>query len=94
MMLFLSKSTAMVMSRRSDHLTTIFFLKKLEKAVNQYLVHELVFVTIFLVTTTLLKSAEGGELQKILFHDQSFFVIVMYFSQMLYIHFVSGNGLK
>ena len=30
------KSTAMVMAGRSVHLTTIFFLGKLEQSVNQY----------------------------------------------------------
>ena len=35
---FTSQSTAMVMLRRSVHLTTLF-LGKLDKAVNQYLVH-------------------------------------------------------
>ena len=33
------KSTAMVMSGRSVHLTILFFLTKLEQAVNQYFVH-------------------------------------------------------
>ena len=35
----LPKSTAMVMGGRSVHLTTLFFLGKLEQAVNQYFVH-------------------------------------------------------
>ena len=33
------KSTAMVMAGQSVYLTTLFFLGKLEQAVNQYLVH-------------------------------------------------------
>ena len=36
---FTSLSKAMVMLGRSFHLTTLFFLGKLEQAVNQYLVH-------------------------------------------------------
>ena len=39
------KSTAMVMAGRSVHLTTLFFLGKLEQAVNQYFVHILSLVT-------------------------------------------------
>ena len=35
----------MVISGRSVHLTTIFFLGKLEQAVNQYFVHILSIVT-------------------------------------------------
>ena len=42
---FTSKSTAMVLSGRSAHLTTLFFLGKLEQAVNQYFVHILSLVT-------------------------------------------------
>ena len=41
----MSQSTAMVMSRRSVHLTTLFLLGKLEQAVNQYFVHILSLVT-------------------------------------------------
>ena len=33
------KSTAMVIAGRSIHLTTLFFLGKLEQAVNQYFMH-------------------------------------------------------
>ena len=33
------KSTAMVMAGQSVHLTTLFFLGKLEQVVNQYFVH-------------------------------------------------------
>ena len=36
---FTSYATAMVMWERSVHLTTIFFLDKLEQAVNQYFVY-------------------------------------------------------
>ena len=39
------KSTSMVMAGRSVHLTTLFFLGKLEQAVNQYFVHILSLVT-------------------------------------------------
>ena len=39
------KSTAMVMAGRSVHLTTFFFLGKLEQAINQYYVHILSLVT-------------------------------------------------
>ena len=39
------KSTAMVIAGRSVHLTTLFFLGKLEQAVNQYFVHILSLVT-------------------------------------------------
>ena len=39
------KSTAMVMAGRSVHLTTLFFLGKLEQEVNQYFVHILALVT-------------------------------------------------
>ena len=39
------KSTAMVMAGRSVHLTTLFYLGKLEQAVNQYFVHILSLVT-------------------------------------------------
>ena len=39
------KSTAMVMAGRSVHLTTLFFLGKLEQAVNQLFVHMLSLVT-------------------------------------------------
>ena len=39
------KSTAKVMSGRSVHLTTLFFLGKLEQAVNQYFVHIVLLVT-------------------------------------------------
>ena len=39
------KSTAMVMAGRSVHLTTLFFLGKLEQAGNQYFVHILSLVT-------------------------------------------------
>ena len=39
------KSTVMVMAGRSVHLTTLFFLGKLEQAVNQYFVHILSLVT-------------------------------------------------
>ena len=39
------KSTAMVMAGRSVHLTTLFFLGKLEQAVNQYFVHIPLLVT-------------------------------------------------
>ena len=39
------KSTAKVMAGRSVHLTTLFFLGKLEQAVNQYFVHILSLVT-------------------------------------------------
>ena len=39
------KSTAMVMAGPSVHLTTLFFLGKLEQAVNQYLVHTLSLVS-------------------------------------------------
>ena len=39
------KSTAMVMAGRSVHLTTLFFLGKLEQAVNQYFEHILSLVT-------------------------------------------------
>ena len=39
------KSTAMVMAWRSVHLTTLFFLDKLEQVVNQYFVHILSLVT-------------------------------------------------
>ena len=39
------RSTAMVMAGRSVHLTTLFFLGKLEQAVNQYFVHILSLVT-------------------------------------------------
>ena len=42
---FMSKSTAMVMSGWSVHLTTLFFLGKLEQAVHQYFVHILSLVT-------------------------------------------------
>ena len=42
---FCPKSTAMAMAGRSVHLTTLFFLGKLEQAVNQYFVHILSFVT-------------------------------------------------
>ena len=40
------KSTAMVMAGRSVHLTTLFFLSKLEQAVNQYFVAILSSVTV------------------------------------------------
>ena len=39
------KSTSMVIAGRSVHLTTLFFLGKLEQAVNQYFVHILSLVT-------------------------------------------------
>ena len=39
------KSTAMVMAGWSVYLTTLFFLCKLEQAVNQYFVHILSLVT-------------------------------------------------
>ena len=39
------KSTAMVMAGRSVHLSTLFFLGKLEQAVNQYIMHILSLVT-------------------------------------------------
>ena len=39
------KSTAMVMAERSVHLTTLFFLGRLEQAVNQYFMHILSLVT-------------------------------------------------
>ena len=39
------KSTAMVMAGRSVHLTTPFFLGKLEQAVNKHFVHILSLVT-------------------------------------------------
>ena len=39
------KSTAMVIAGRSVHLTTLFFLGKLEQAVNKYFVHILSLVT-------------------------------------------------
>ena len=39
------KSTAMVMAGRSVQLTTLFFLGKLEHAVNQYFVHILSLLT-------------------------------------------------
>ena len=39
------KSTAMVMVGRSVHLTTLFFLGKLEQAVNQCFVHIISNVT-------------------------------------------------
>ena len=54
---FMSKSTAMVMSRRSIKLTTLF-LGKLDLGVNKYIVHKLPFVT---DTNLCLESAEGGE---------------------------------
>ena len=38
------KSTAMAMAGRSVHLTTLYFLGKLEQAVNQYFVHILSLV--------------------------------------------------
>ena len=41
----MSQSTAMVMAGRSSHITTLFFLGKLEQAVNQYFVHILLLVT-------------------------------------------------
>ena len=39
------KSTAMVQAGRPVHLTTFFFLGKLEKVVNQYFMHILSHVT-------------------------------------------------
>ena len=39
------KSTAMVIAERSVHLTTLFNLGKLERAVNLYFVHMLSLVT-------------------------------------------------
>ena len=39
LLLYVPKSTAMVMAGRSVHLTTLFFLGELKQAVNQYLVH-------------------------------------------------------
>ena len=39
------KSTAMVMAGRSVHLTTFFFLGKLEQAVHQYFMHIFSLVT-------------------------------------------------
>ena len=44
-LIFTSQSTAMVMSRWSDQLTTLFFLGQLGKAVYQYFVHILLLVT-------------------------------------------------
>ena len=44
-LLFYVKSTAMVIAERSVHLTTLFFLGKLEQAVNQFFVHILLLVT-------------------------------------------------
>ena len=40
------KSTAMVMAGWSVHLTTLFFLGKLEQAVDQYFVHILLLETL------------------------------------------------
>ena len=42
---FMSQSTATVMSGQSVHLTTLFFLDKLEQAVNQYFMHILSLLT-------------------------------------------------
>ena len=39
------KSTVKVIAGRSVHLTTLFFLGKLEQAVNQYFVHILSLIT-------------------------------------------------
>ena len=45
-----------------------FFLGKLDKAVNQYFVH---ILSLVLLTTTLLESAEGNRMTLELFHNQS-----------------------
>ena len=42
---FRPKSTAMVMAGQSVNLTALFFLGKLEQAVNEYFVHILLLVT-------------------------------------------------
>ena len=56
---FTSQSTAMVMLGQSVHLTTLFFLGKLEQVVNQYFVYILVLVTNNSEQSSLKKSAEG-----------------------------------
>ena len=56
---FTSQSTAMVILGQSVHLTTLFFLGKLEQVVNQYFVYILVLVTNNSEQSSLKKSAEG-----------------------------------
>ena len=57
----------MVMAGRSVHLTTLFFLGKLEQAVNQYLVHILSLAVLTTSTEIILGTRKCGPCQERVF---------------------------